>query len=181
MHLHFDFTKTLQAACVLLDADDNRMEYMRLLKLLYLADRELLAETGRTLTGDRAVAMKNGPVLSRLYETILGRTVHSDDWSEFVQRQGYKISLKQKPGREKLSKREISKLLEVTERYRQLGNFELSNETHKFQEWQQHYHEGTPTLIPWEDVLHAQGKPEMIVIAEQEAATQEAWADFFGS
>ena len=56
MHFHFDFDKTLQAAGVLLDADDKRMEYMRLLKLLYVTDRESLAETGRTLTGDRAVA-----------------------------------------------------------------------------------------------------------------------------
>jgi uncharacterized phage-associated protein len=51
MHFHFDFDKALQAAGVLLDADDNRMEAMRLLKLLYITDRELLAETGRTLTG----------------------------------------------------------------------------------------------------------------------------------
>ena len=60
MHFRFDFDKTLQAAGVLLDADDNHMEFMRLVKLLYIADRELLATTGRTLTGDRVVALKTG-------------------------------------------------------------------------------------------------------------------------
>jgi uncharacterized phage-associated protein len=179
MHFHFDFEKTLQAAGVLLDADD-RMEYMRLLKLLYITDRELLAETGRTLTGDRVVAMKNGPVLSRVYDTIRGQTAQSDRWSEFIHRDGYKVVLKKSPGREKLSKREIARLLEMTERFRQLGIFELSDETHKFQEWQKHYHEGTSNPIPWEDVLVAQGKPEMIAAAQKEAATREAMAAFFG-
>ena len=72
MTFRFDFLKTLQASGVLLQLDANRMAYIRLLKLLYIADRELLAETGRTLTGDEAVAMKNGPVLSRVYDLIKG-------------------------------------------------------------------------------------------------------------
>jgi uncharacterized phage-associated protein len=181
VQFRFDFDKTLQATGVLLEADDNRMETMRLLKLLYISDRELLAETGHPLTGDRVVAMKNGPVLSRVYDTIRGQTAQSDRWLEFVHRDGYKVILRQKPGREKLSKREIGKLTEVTERYRQLGNFELSDETHKFAEWQQHYHEGASTPIPWEDVLRAQGKPEMIAVAEKESETREALAAFFGS
>ncbi len=155
MHFRFDYHKAVQAAGVLLDADDGQMEYMRLLKLLYIADRELLAETGRTLTGDRVVAMKNGPVLSHLYDTIKGQTAHSDQWSAVIHREGYRVILKGKPGREMLSKREIAKLADVTERFRQLENFELSEETHRFCEWKQHYHEGTSTPIPWEDVLRA--------------------------
>jgi uncharacterized phage-associated protein len=181
MHFRFDFDKTLQAAGVLLDADGDRMEYMRLLKLLYITDRELLAETGRTLTGDRVVAMKNGPVLSHVYDTIKGQTVQAERWSAFIHREGYKVVLQQKPGREKLSKREIAKLLDVTERFRQLENFELSEETHKFQEWRQHYHEGTVTSIPWAEVLLAQGKPEMVPIAQKEADTRAAMEAFFGS
>lgn len=39
------------------------MSYLRMLKLLYLADRESLKETGHTITGDRVVAMEHGPVL----------------------------------------------------------------------------------------------------------------------
>ena len=66
MTFRFDFDKTLQAAGVLLSLDGDRMEQIRLLELLYIADRELLAETGRTITGDRAVAMRHGPVLSQV-------------------------------------------------------------------------------------------------------------------
>jgi uncharacterized phage-associated protein len=74
MHLRFHFEKSLQAAGVLLHLEGGRMPYMRLLKLLYIADREMLAETAKPVTGDRAYAMKNGPVLSHVYALIKGES-----------------------------------------------------------------------------------------------------------
>lgn len=49
------------------------MNYTKLIKLLYLADRRALIEWGFTVTGDKYVAMKNGPVLSRLFDLIKGK------------------------------------------------------------------------------------------------------------
>ena len=46
MHLRFHFEKSLQAAGCLLELHGDRMEYVRLLKLLYIADREMMAEAG---------------------------------------------------------------------------------------------------------------------------------------
>jgi uncharacterized phage-associated protein len=181
VHFRFDFTKTLQAAAVLLDTDNGQMGYMRLLKLLYIADRELLAETGRPLTGDRVIAMKHGPVLSRVFDLIKGQTAQADEWSNYLHTEGYKVLLKQKPGRGKLSKREVQKLNCLSERFRQLEDFELSDLTHQFPEWQGHYHEGTALPIPWEDVLRAQNKAEMIPIAEREATVGEVLDHYFGS
>src|SRR5947208_1621904 len=99
VQFHFHFDKALQAAGVLLDADGGRMEYIRLLKLLYIADRELLGATGRTLTGDRAYALDHGPVLSRVYDTIKGQTADAGRWSQFVHKDGYKVVLTADPGR----------------------------------------------------------------------------------
>jgi hypothetical protein len=65
MTFRFKFERSLQAAGVLLGLDGNRMQRIRLLKPLYIADRELLSETGRTITGDRGVDMDHGPVLAR--------------------------------------------------------------------------------------------------------------------
>jgi uncharacterized phage-associated protein len=72
MTFRFDFEKTLQAAGILLSLDGLRMDRIRLLKLLYIVDRELLVQAGRPLTGDVAVAMNYGPVLSRVYDLIRG-------------------------------------------------------------------------------------------------------------
>ena len=118
MNFRFKSLKTTQAAAVLLALDGDSMDRMRLLKLLYIADRELLAESGRTLTGDRAVAMKNGPVLSRIYDLIKGIAVSPEDWGRYLRSEGYKVMLLGDPGHGELTKREIEKLHDLTERYR---------------------------------------------------------------
>ncbi len=116
MNFRFDFHRTLQASAVLLGLDANRMAYVRLLKLLYIADREWLAEAGRTITGDEAVAMKNGPVLSRVHDLIKGVAPRTDDWNDYIHKVDYSVELRKDPGRGKLSKGEIEKLTEVAER-----------------------------------------------------------------
>jgi len=180
LHFRFDFWKALQAAGVLLDADDGCMEYIRLLKLLYVVDRELLAETGRTLTGDKAYAMDHGPVLSRVYSTIKGETPDAGSWSDFVHRDGYKVELRKDPGRGRLSKREVAKLLDVADRYRNMTEWEIVRQTHEFSEWAKHYVQGTSTPIPWDDALRAVGRDDMIPIAEKEVATRRAVDELFG-
>ncbi len=85
MTFRFNFEKTLQAAGVLLSLDDNRMDRIRLLKLLYIADRELLAEVGRPMTGDIPVAMKYGPVPSRVYDLIKGLAGRTEDWFRYIE------------------------------------------------------------------------------------------------
>src|SRR5262245_9212871 len=63
----FDTMKAIQAAAVLLRFDDGAMDYLRLLKLLYIADREALRETGRPISYSRTIAMDNGPLSSEVY------------------------------------------------------------------------------------------------------------------
>lgn len=46
------------------------MSYMKLIKLLYLADREALLRFGCPITTDRYVSMDRGPVLSRVLNLI---------------------------------------------------------------------------------------------------------------
>ncbi|MBV9126169.1 MAG: SocA family protein, partial [Planctomycetes bacterium] len=170
MNLNFNFTRTLQAAGVLLEYEKGRrMSTMRLLKLLYVADREALAEMGRPITGDQALAMKQGPVLSRTYDLIRGQSARSGEWDHFIHKDGYGIELVADPGRGDLSKGEVAKLLEVADRYRNLDDWELSEETHKFEEWKKNYpgnNEAKP--IPWEEALAALGRTELAEAIERD-------------
>jgi uncharacterized phage-associated protein len=181
MTFRFDFEKTLQAAGVLLNLDGCRMDRIRLLKLLYITDRELLVQAGRPLTGDVAVAMNYGPVLSRVYDLIRGVAGRTEDWSKFIESVNYSVMLRADPGRGKLSKRELEKLAEVTERYRNLDEFELSELTHGFGEWDKHHKPDTSTPIPWEDMLHAQGKPEIVEIIERDEEAHRYLDELFGN
>lgn len=52
MYFPFNLAKSIQAASFLLGKEEhNCMEHLRLLKLLYIADREAIAETGRPIIG----------------------------------------------------------------------------------------------------------------------------------
>ena len=181
MIFRFRSLKTTQGAAVLLALDGHSMDRMRLIKLLYIADRELLAESGRTLTGDRAVAMKNGPVLSRVYDLIKGIAVPPEDWGRYLRSEGYKVVLVEDPGRGELTKRELEKLHDLSERYRSVSTPALSAHTHKFPEWVRSFRLGTSTPIPWRDALEATGHGEKAEAIEKGLEEQSVIDSILGA
>ena len=181
MTFRFNFEKSLQAAGVLLSLDGERMERIRLLKLLYIADRELLAETGRTITGDRAVAMDHGPVLSQVYDLIKGEASRAGEWNHYVRTVNRAVEFRNDPGRGELSRREVEKLTEVTDRYRDVNDWSLVRATHDFPEWSSNFRVGTSSTIPWPEVLSAQGKDDLVDLAEAEEADRCYLDDLFGA
>jgi uncharacterized phage-associated protein len=171
LNFDFDLEKTVQAAALLLREHHKRMEYIRLLKLLYIADREMLARRGRTLTGDRAVAMKRGPVLSTVYDLIKGNGSGEmvTLWNAAIRRDGYDVVLDGEIGTERLTKTEEAILREVSSRYHETDSDELSDLTHGFAEWAHAFDEKNPTSsfpIDWKESLIAQGKGEWVGEAE---------------
>ena len=179
MNFRFNFERALQASAYLLRLDGKRMGSLRLLKLLYIADREWLAETGESITGDRAHAMKYGPVLSSIYDLVKGNGSRAGEWDDYIHTEGYALELVADPGRGELSKGIVQKLLEVTKRYAELDDWELSERTHEFKEWADHFR-GEVSPIPWQDILMAQGKPEMIAVVERAEAARQTFDDVFG-
>ena len=177
----FDFEKTLQAAGVLLHRDGKKMSRLRLVKLLYIADREMLAAKGRTITGDQALAMKFGPVLSRTYELIKGVEARASEWDEFIHSDGYAVELRKDPGLDDLSGAEIVKLQEVSDRYRDVDDEDLSTLSHEFPEWKAHSVNRGALEIPWREILTAQNKENIVEIAESNAATSQAIDELLGS
>src|SRR4051812_2645038 len=111
----FDVGKAEQAAAVLFDALAVRsMSRMKLLKLLYIADRESARETGQTITGDTPVAMEWGPVLSQTYYCIKDEGPIAEEWKEHFHSPNNKtVVLVQHPKGRKLSRYDIDKLQSV--------------------------------------------------------------------
>jgi len=66
----FNETKATQAAARFLHLADDHLNYMVLIKLLYLADREALVRWGRPITFDTYYTMKYGPMLSNVHDLI---------------------------------------------------------------------------------------------------------------
>lgn len=176
----FKFEKALQAVGILLRGEPSReTNYMRLLKLLYIADRESLGDTGRPIAGGRVVAMARGPVPSHLYDIIKGADVHYADWDRFIKRRGYRVQLIREPGIGELCKYEIEKLTEVSERYRLKDEWDMVQETHQFPEWKRNDPGSSSRPIPLADILDAVGRAEDARSIEQDARADAAFAKAF--
>lgn len=157
MVIPFDTTKVVQAAEVLIKAHEGRISRLRLLKLLYIADREALRETLRPITGDRVVAMDHGPVLTRTYDLVKSQSPDSDLWNRHIKCSGPQdLELVETAGNGKLSKYEMEKLNDVSERHRRMNDYDIAIETHEFAEWRRNQPDrGKSRLIPLAHILEA--------------------------
>ena len=116
---------------------------MNAFKLLYLADREMLLKHGLPITGDQMVAMKNGPVLSRVLDFITdGPDKFASAWFDYVSPpERYDVSLKAgakvAPEQlDELSRFELRLLGEVFEKFGRMDKWALVELLHKvLPEW----------------------------------------------
>lgn len=127
--------KATQASSFMLELAGGQMEYIHLIKLLYLADRQALEEWSRPITTDRYVSMKDGIVLSRILDHI--KLNDSVLWTNHIQKDGYRVSVK-KPFEKysKLSKADKDVMKQVFEQYKEMDAWTLIEEViHKLPEW----------------------------------------------
>ena len=177
MRFVFDDRKTAQAACWLLKQAGGTLNYMVLIKLLYLADRKSLVETGAPITGDGMVSMPHGPVLSRTLDNInMGEPVEPDPptaWYEYVSEpHNYEVRAKKEPETEELSRYELDVLTEIYERFGGRSTWSLRDYTHTLPEWVDP--QGASNPIHPETILRAAGKSEAEIQAIVEDA-EEVW------
>jgi hypothetical protein len=126
--------------------------------------------------------MKHGPVLSRVYDLIKGNGSWATEWEKYFRSEGYLVKLVHDPGGGKLSRGEMGKLHDISSRYREFEDEELSELTHQFKEWKDHYQgDGGCYVIPWEQVLEAQGRGDMIQAAREEEQAHRYLDEMFGA
>ena len=68
VRFEFDHEKTVAAALYIVSKNLPELTMAKLFKLMYFSDKDHLVRFGRTITGDRYAAMKDGPVPSSLYD-----------------------------------------------------------------------------------------------------------------
>lgn len=160
MSLRFDEAKATQAAAFFLHLRGGRMHYIKLIKLLYLADREALLRWGLIFTTDYHVAMPNGPVTSKILNLI------TDDrskpvWSEYISAPlgDYEVELRKPAPTDLLSRAEENLMREIFDQYGHLNRWQLiDNVMHKLPEWSDP--NGSSTPISTRDILRAAGETE---------------------
>ena len=136
MRFVFRERKAAQAAARLLDSHGGSMPYVKLIKLLYLADRESLIDSGYPITGARLVSMDKGPVLSEVLDLITWEQDGDSPWRRYVSPpERYEVSLAAAPDADELSEYELAILDGVFERFGRMDRWALVRYTHTLPEW----------------------------------------------
>lgn len=161
----FDERRVAQMAAYFLWKAGGRMPHLKLMKLLYLADRESLNRFESPMTGDRMVSMPHGPVLSQTLDLIngLGRQDGSD-WSAWIaDRENYEVSLScsdadaQPQNLKALSTSDISILDDIWREFGHMTKYQIRDWTHEHcREWEDP--KGSANPIQYRDVMVALGR-----------------------
>ncbi len=173
--------KAIQAVAYLMgqggvDAD----AYLKIIKLLYVAERECLIETGCPLTGDRTCAMPYGPALSVIADAI-GKQQVAEDWSEYFEpASDWRLVLKRNPGVSALSRYEMAKLAAAAQRFQGKDRWETSNDTHDLPEWEKHEPGKSSETIPVSDILEAGKASKKLRAATRRGREDRAFAQALG-
>jgi len=166
----FNEAKTTQTAALFIKKHGGTLNYTKLIKLLYLTDREALSRWERPLTGDSYVSMPRGPVLSKTYDLIDYPVFKDSYWHKFISKSAYDVSLNNEPDVDELSEREIALINEVYQKYKDIDQWQMIQICHDCcHEWE---HPGDTSIpIRIEDILRELKKTEKeIELIEEEAS-----------
>jgi uncharacterized phage-associated protein len=141
--LRLDSAKTVEAIDFLAREWPGITQYY-LGKVLYFADRDHCLDWGRTITGDRYVAMAHGPVPSRVYDLIKAGSGEEDELLDALsarlsfQQDGNKIRVHSKNagGFDALSESDITYLSSALSFCRDRSFSDLRNIAHAELPWQ---------------------------------------------
>ena len=183
INFSFNEQKATEAACHLLKFNNGKMNYMKLVKLLYLADRKALEHWGRTITGDSFVSLNHGTILS----TILNIIRHDEMgtigiyWKKYITKNPptYEVSIISDPGINELCKAEIELLEEIFKEFKDKNQWDMRDYCHQLPEWTDPH--GSAIPIQFEEILKCVGKtPQEISAIDEEICAADYARRLFG-
>lgn len=131
--------KATQAAAYLLNLHEGVMAYMKLIKLLYVADRVTLLKYGRPITYDNYYSLDRGPILSKTLDLITEGSPRGETeyWTKYISEPiGYTVRLADDCPPDELSDAECSILDLVNEQFGHYDRWALVDLLHKkLPEW----------------------------------------------
>jgi uncharacterized phage-associated protein len=139
MRTPFDIQKAAQAAHFFVVRAGGEMEILRLVKLLYLADRHSLERRRVPIVGGTYWSLKHGPVTSEVLDLINDGTREGNSaWERLISdRADHRVAAAPWPvPYDALSASELGLLAEVWERFGGKGKWDLVEWTHRHcEEW----------------------------------------------
>jgi hypothetical protein len=174
----FNYKKAVQALNTFAKLEGGEINYMKAVKLIWLADRAHIRNYGRTITNDLYVAMKNGTVPSGTKDIVLKSGFSEPEViaysNEYLsQPAGYTFKSISEVDNMVFSKTDIKTLQEVYDLFKGYTQFDLSDFSHHFPEWKRFEKElnaGVKKAFPIEDedLFTVATQPEGDLFAQSE-------------
>lgn len=147
----YDAERACNATRWLLKRHGGRLDWIKILKLIVLADLEHLRRYGRPIVGGPYFAMEHGPVASELYDAL---KMGSLDGVEHISIGSYISKATAEPDEEQMSESDLEVLKHIDEQYGTWDPFRLSDFTHKLDAWKKNYKGNSGSYpIPYDDLL----------------------------
>lgn len=166
----FNCLKAAQIAAWFALKEDGQINRLKLMKLMYLAERESISRYDMPMLLDKYVSMKHGPVLSQTYDLAKGEQ-QNENWDSWIRSVGgYQLGcvFEGTPNFDALSKADINVLQAVWDEYGHLDRFELAKKTHEESicpEWEDPGDSAFP--IPLKRILHLMNKEKSDELADE--------------
>lgn len=161
--------KAAQVVAFFAKKEGGRINVLKLIKLVYLADRESLQKYDYPILFDQMVAMDHGPVNSSTLNYINGYC-ESPEWDDFIlSKNNYAIGLKNPKisidDLDELSDADIAVLEHIWHSFGHMDKYEIRDYTHDYcPEWENP--NGSSKPIPYERILKFLGKRSAPMLAE---------------
>ena len=144
--------------------ENRALNYMLLIKLLYLVDRESLLRWGSPLTGDDYYSMEFGPILSKTHHLITEMSPPGETsfWATHIQQSDYDVRLVDDPGDEELSDADDALLREIFDKYQDYYDknpFMFVDYLHSILPEYKQVEKGERIPLDYHDILVAGNKP----------------------
>lgn len=182
----FDELKTAQASAYLLHKSGGTMHHLKLMKLLYLADRLSWQEYDCSISGDSYYSLPFGPVLSNTLDLIQGNVISHFPtiWEEWISdKENHQVSIAKDIDftdeyfLDRLSLADIEILDRTFEQYGHLDRFALVELTHDKRyvpEWEEPTGQIKSRPIKLETILKHLGKSKEHIAKIIEEQTENA-------
>ena len=123
--------KAAQAAAKFVCAEGSKIEKLKLIKLMYLAERESIRSRGRPMFYDELFSLKDGPICSSTLNAINGG-IDKEIWAAYIQKNGDKdiYLVSGNNGHDELSRSDLAVIESIIRQFGWMTSSQIRNWTH---------------------------------------------------
>ena len=169
--------KITQVATYFLIKRGGRMSHLKLMKLLYLSERESLKRYALPISWDCLVSMPHGPVLSQTLDLMDGNVKsQKDGWDDWINtKENHELELKNVhvglDELDELSQADLEILDDIWNQFGKMNRYEIRDYTHSHcSEWENPH--GSSYPITYKKVFSALGDTEEVAKEKQDYLQQ---------